>query len=150
LSDAQRALAAAAVALVAVFALAAVGAATAPRSSHERLVAEFRTLRLGALLLTLAAGIYVGLAVAREQAAGSALEIALAVGFFVLAAAALMRDPRQGLGLLAAGFIGHALVDISHRPGWLDPGLAPRWYFVACAIVDAVLGALCYLPILRK
>jgi hypothetical protein len=36
-------------------------------------------------------------------------------------------------------------VDIAHRPGWLSPDLAPRWYIVGCASFNVYLAALCYL-----
>jgi len=38
---------------------------------------------------------------------------------------------------------------VAHRPGAL-PGIAPRWYLVGCAIYDVYIGALCYLPILKR
>ena len=47
------------------------------------------------------------------------------------------------------GMPAHAVLDVAHRPGAL-PGIAPRWYLVGCAIYDVYIGALCYLPILKR
>ena len=129
----------------------AVRAAMVPVSSPERLVAELRLAQLAALLLSLSAGAYVGLAVAHETEPGDGVDIALTVGFFVTAAATLVRDPRQALTILALAFAAHAILDVAHRPGWLLPdGMAPRWYSIGCAVYDVYIGALCYVPILRR
>jgi len=119
-------------------------------ASPERLIAELRLSQIAALLLTLIAGAYIGLAVVRENEPGVGLDIAVAVGFMVVAAWTMMRDPRQALTMLALAFAAHALVDIAHRPGLLPDALAPRWYAIGCAIYDAYIGALCYFPILRR
>ena len=129
----------------------AVRAAMVPVSSPERLVAELRLAQMAALLLSLSAGAYIGLAVAHEAERGVGVDIALAVGFFVTAAATLVRDPRQALTILALAFAAHAILDVAHRPGWLLPdGMAPRWYSIGCAVYDVYIGALCYFPILRR
>jgi hypothetical protein len=129
----------------------AVRATMVPVSSPERLVAELRLAQMAALLLSLSAGAYIGLAVAHEAEPGVGVDIALTVGFFVTAAATLVRDPRQALTILALAFAAHAILDVAHRPGWLLPdGMAPRWYSIGCAVYDVYIGALCYLPILRR
>ena len=129
----------------------AVRAAMVPVSSPERLVAELRLAQLAALLLSMSAGAYIGLAVAHETERGVGVDVALAVGFFVTAAATLVRDPRQALTILALAFAAHAILDVAHRPGWLLPdGMAPRWYSIGCAVYDVYIGALCYFPILRR
>ena len=129
----------------------AVRAAMVPVSSPERLVAELRLAQMAALLLSLSAGAYIGLAVAHEADRGVGVDIALSVGFFVTAAATLVRDPRQALTILALAFAAHAILDVAHRPGWLLPdGMAPRWYSIGCAVYDVYIGALCYFPILRR
>ena len=129
----------------------AVRAAMVPVSSPERLVAELRLAQMAALLLSLSAGAYVGLAVAHEAERGVGVDVALSVGFFVTAAATLVRDPRQALTILALAFAAHAILDVAHRPGWLLPdGMAPRWYSIGCAVYDVYIGALCYFPILRR
>lgn len=125
--------------------------AAIPVSSPERLVSELRLAQIAALLLAMSAGAYVGLAVAHEAQPGVGLDIALAIGFFVVAAATLVRDPRHALTILALAFAAHAVVDVAHRPGWpLPDGVAPRWYSIGCAVYDVYIGALCYWPILRR
>lgn len=125
-------------------------AARTPASDGTRLVAEFRVIRLAAIMLAATGAIYIGFAVAREQATGAAVEIALAAGFIALAAVAMTRDPRQALAMLALGFVAHALLDIAHRPGLLSPEFAPRWYLVGCAVYDSAVAAICYWPALRR
>ena len=149
-TEALRAIIVAFLALGAALAWLSVGAARTPIASPERLVAEFRTLRFASLLLALTAGTSIGLAAARDQIPAGALDVSFAVGFFVVAAIALTKDPPQALMLLAAGFGLHALLDIAHRPGLLSPDLAPRWFFVSCAVYDVVVGAICYLPLFRR
>jgi hypothetical protein len=68
----------------------------------------------------------------------------------VVAGFTLVRDPRQGLTIVALGFAAHALVDIAHQPGILADGIAPRWYVVGCAVFDVYIGAVAYLPMLRR
>jgi hypothetical protein len=125
--------------------------AAIPVNSPERLIAELRLAQIAALLLAMSAGAYIGIAVAHEARPGIGLDIALAVGFFVVAAATLIRDPRHALTILALAFAAHAIVDVAHRPGWpLPEAVAPRWYSIGCAVYDAYIGALCYWPILRR
>jgi len=129
----------------------AVQSTRVPVSSPDRLVAELRLAQLAALLLALSAGAYVGLAVAHEAQPGVGFDVALAAGFFVVAASTLVRDPRQALTILALAFAAHAIVDVAHRPHWpLPDGIAPRWYSIWCAVYDVYIGALCYFPILRR
>jgi hypothetical protein len=121
-----------------------------PTASPERLVAELRLAQMAALLLTLSAGAYIGFAVGREHELGVGLDIALAVGFLVAAGVTMVRDPRQALTIVALAFAAHAVLDVAHRPGLLPSGLAPRWYSVGCAVYDVFMGAVCYLPVLRR
>lgn len=124
--------------------------AAIPTASPERLIAELRLAQMAALLLTLSAGAYIGFAVAREHDPGVGLDIALSVAFMLVAAVTMLRDPRQALTIVALAFVAHAVVDIGHRPGLLPDGLAPRWYAVGCAVYDVFIGAVCYLPVLRR
>jgi hypothetical protein len=129
----------------------AVRTANVPVSSPERLVSELRLAQVAALLLAMSAGAYIGLAVVHEASPGVGVDVALAIGFFVVAAATLVRDPRQALTVLALAFAAHAVLNVTHRPGWpLPEGMAPRWYSIGCALYDVYIGALCYLPILRR
>jgi hypothetical protein len=112
-----------------------------PVSSPDRLVSELRLSQVAALLL----------AVAHEAQPGVGFDVALAMGFLVVAAWTLVRDPRQALTILALAFAAHAVLDVAHRPGWpLPDGMAPRWYSIGCAVYDVYIGALCYFPILRR
>jgi len=70
-------------------------------TSPQRLIAELRLAQIAALLLTLIAGAYVGLAVVRENEPGVGLDIAFAIGFMITAAWTMMRDPRQALTIMS-------------------------------------------------
>jgi hypothetical protein len=124
-------------------------AAVSP-SSPDRLIAELRLAQFAALILTLTAGAYIGFAVVRENQPGVGFDVALAIGFLLVAAVTMVRDPRQALTIVALAFAAHAVVDVLHRPGLLPEDLAPRWYSIGCAVYDVYLGALCYLPMLRR
>ncbi len=149
-SDTLRAILLAFLVLDAALAWFAVRTSAIPSSSPERLVAEFRVVRLATLLLATAAGTSIGLAAAHDPIPAGALDVTVAVGFVVLASVAVTKDPRHALMMLAAGFAAHALMAIAHRPGLLVPDLGPRWFFIACAVFDVAAGAICYLPILRR
>jgi hypothetical protein len=128
----------------------AVRTAAIPTTSPDRLVAELRLSQFAALLLALTAGAYIGFAVAHEEQPGVGFDVALTIGFLLIAATTLVRDPRHALTVLALTFAAHALFDVAHRPGGLADGIAPRWYLIGCAVYDVYIGALCYLPILRR
>jgi hypothetical protein len=150
MSEALRTVAVAFGALAAGFAWLSIRASAIPTASPERLVAELRLAQMAALLLTLSAGAYIGFAVVRENDPGVGIDIALAVGFLVVAAVTMLRDPRQALTMVALAFAAHALLDVAHRPGVLPEALAPRWYAVGCAVYDVFMAAVCYLPVLRR
>ncbi len=150
MSEPLGSLAVAAVVLLGATAWMSLNALRAPASSHERLIGELRLLQLGCVILVLVAGAYLGFVAWQQAPAAGAVEVALALGFLAGALVLLTRDPRQALGLLAAAFAMHALVDIAHRPGWLPAGTAPRWYAVGCATFNLVVGALCYLPLVKR
>ena len=119
-------------------------------NAPNRLIAELRLAQTGALLLAFVAGAYIGFAGVANATAGGGLAIALALGFFVVAASAQTRDPREALIILAIAFVAHAIVDILHRPGALSVGIVPQWYLIGCAVYNIAIGALCYLPVLRR
>jgi hypothetical protein len=121
-----------------------------PISSPQRLVDELRLAQMAALLLALTAGAYVGFAVVREHEPGVGMDIALAAGFLIVAGVTMVKDPRQALTIIALAFAAHAVLDVAHRPGGLPQALAPRWYSIGCAVYDVYIGALCYLPVLRR
>ena len=136
--------------LAALLTWQSIRTASIPTASPERLIEELRLAQMAALLLSLTAGAYIGFAVVRENEPGVGLDIALTVGFLLVAALAMVRDPRQALTIVALAFAAHAVVDVAHRPGLLPEALAPRWYAIGCAVYDVVIGAVCYLPVLRR
>jgi hypothetical protein len=139
------------IALAAGFTWQSVKTTLIPPSSPERLIGELRLAQLAALLLVLTAGAYVGFAVTHEALQGVGFDVAFAIGFLVLAAATMVYDPRQALTVLALGFAAHAVLDVAHRPdSFLPEAIAPRWYFMWCAIYNVFVGALCYLPVFKR
>lgn len=146
----MRTVAVAACGLAIGFGWHAIRTARIPPSSPDRLVSELRLSQFAALLLTLSAGAFVGFAVAAENQQGVGFEVAFAVGFLIIAASTLVRDPRHALTVLALAFAAHAILSVAHRPGLLFESIAPRWYLVGSATYDVCIGALCYLPILRR
>ena len=150
MTDGLRTVAVAFVGLAAGLTWYAVRTAAIPATSPDRLVAELRLSQFAALLLALTAGAYIGFAVNHESQPGVGFDVALTVGFLVMAATTLVREPRQALTVLALTFAAHALFDVAHRPGALADGIAPPWYLIGGAVYDVYIGALCYLPILRR
>jgi uncharacterized membrane protein HdeD (DUF308 family) len=128
----------------------ALRALVAPPNSPDRLVAELRLAQVAALVLALMAGVSVGLAVGHASRTDVSVEVALGGMLFVVAVVAPFQDPRMALTLVALGFAAHAVTDVMHRPGILPADLAGQWYFLASACLDAVVGALCYLPLLKR
>ena len=111
---------------------------------------ELRLAQFAALLLVMVAGIYVGSAVAHAATAGVGVDIALAVGFFVVAALATTWEPRRALTALAAAWGAHALLDLAHLVDLLPSAIVPSWYPTVCAIYDVCVAGICYLPVLRR
>jgi len=136
--------------LAAGFTWLAARTAALSTSSPQRLIDELRLAQFAALLLTLTAGAYIGFAVMHEHEPGVGLDIALAIGFLIAAGVSMIKEPRQALTVIALAFAAHAVLDVAHRPGLLPDGLAPRWYAIGCAVYDVYIGALCYLPVLRR
>ena len=141
------AVAALVLATITAFALRALAA---PATSPDRLVAELRLAQVAALVLALLAGVSVGLAVSHGGRPDVSAEVALGGMLFLVAAIAPFQDPRLALTIVALGFAAHAVTDVMHRPGLLPADLAAQWYFVGSACLDAVVGALCYLPLLKR
>jgi hypothetical protein len=109
----------------------------------ERLIGQLRLAQWAALALAATGAVSIGLAIANETAPLGTVEVAINVGFMVIAALVLQREPRSALFLVAGGFVLHALTDIAHRPGGLTP-IAPHWYAVGGAICDLYFAAACY------
>jgi hypothetical protein len=113
-------------------------------SHPNRLIGELRLAQLGAILLALTGGIWLGLAIAHDRELFAGLDASLGIIFAIVAAMVLLLEPRQALLVLALAFAGHAVVDIGHRPDWLSVAVAPRWFIVGCALYDVFIAALCF------
>ena len=149
MTEAARAVAFAFLGVLVGLAMHSFRTAAIPQSSPDRLVAELRLAQSAAVLLAMIAGAYIGFAVVFEDRLGVGFDVLIAMAFLVVANLTLHRDPRQALTILALAFAAHAVVDVAHRPGFLPEG-PPRWYLIGCAVYDVLIGALCYLPILRR
>ena len=150
MSDGAIALGLAAVALVVPLAAWLWKLHREPPDSPQRLVGELRMGHLAALVLVFVAATHAGLAVARLEVPGAGLEIALAVGFLVFASTAVLREPPDALTWLALAFLGHAVLDVLHRPGLLPEAIVPRWFARDCATLSSVVAAMCYLAVRRR
>jgi hypothetical protein len=150
MSEASRTLLLAALSVAAGFSWQGLRTAAIPVSSPDRLVAELRLAQVGALLLAACAAAYFGFAATHEYLPGAGLDVAFSLGFGLIAASTIMRDPRQALTMVALAFAAHAVLDVAHRPGFLPEDLAPRWYSVGCAIFNVYIGAMAYWPMLRR
>lgn len=110
----------------------------------DRLIAELRLMQWAGVLLAAVSGISAGLALGAVDQPLAHLDVAIGVMFIGFAGLVLQRDPREGLLFAIAGLFAHALLDIAHRPDWLSPDVAPRWYTVGCAVYNVFLAAWCY------
>ena len=128
----------------------ALGARRAEPTSGQRLVSELRLAQFAALLLALAASVPIGLALAHDDVPGTGLVIAIAAGYFVLAALVTTWEPVRALTTLALAWSTHAVTDLAHVAGLLPPEIVPGWYPPACATYDVLVAALCLLPVLRR
>ncbi len=122
----------------------------ADAASPTRLVSELRFAQISALLLTLVAGAYIGMAALLTAQPGAGLDVVLALGFLGVAVASATREPREALTVLAVAFVAHALLDLVHRQGGLSDGMIPRWYVIGCAVHNVYMATLCYLPVVRR
>jgi len=111
----------------------------------QRLIGQLRLAQFAAIVLAGVAAIPIGLAIGAAPGGATHLDAAIGVGFLLAAGYVLLREPRDALGIASASFVAHALVTLAHRPGWLQPSLAPRWYLVGCAIYDVYLAGVCFL-----
>ena len=98
-------------------------------STQPRLTASYSSSGSlsSALLLVLAAGVYVGLGIAHEDTSGTGLDVALAIGFFVVASAVTTWEPSMALTVLALAWVGHSFVDLAHMVNLLPASIVPVW-----------------------
>lgn len=113
-------------------------------SQPQRLIGELRLAQWTALLFAATGGMWMGFAVAAQTDVLANIDLTLGVMTVGLAAIVLQLEPKAALITLAAAFVGHALIDIAHRPGWLSPAIAPRRFIVGCAAYDVYLAAICF------
>lgn len=66
-------------------------------------------------------------------------EITVGAGFIALAAMAYRVKGRLYLGLLAAGYISHAVYDAVHNSLFVNAG-TPAWWPEFCGAVDVLIG----------
>ena len=93
MTDAARALLVACTVLAIALIRLSVTATRADPASPQRLIAELRLAQFSALLLMLTAGVYIGFALAHASTTGSGWDVALGVGFLVLASVAVSQAP---------------------------------------------------------
>jgi hypothetical protein len=114
------------------------------REEPERLIGELRLAQWMGVIFAGSSGVPIGIALASSDVPLAHVDIALAAVFIAVAGFVVQRDPREGLLVASLGLVAHALVDIAHRPGWLTPDLAPRWYTAGCAVFNAYLAGWCF------
>lgn len=110
----------------------------------HRLIGELRVAQWAAILLAAMGGFPIGVAVAHETMPLAHLDVFLGVAYIGIAGWMLQRDPHEALLIGALAATAHALLDIAHRPGWLSPDVAPRWFTIGSASYSVVIAALCY------
>jgi hypothetical protein len=113
-------------------------------SAPERLIGQLRLGQFAAMTLALLGGIPIGLAIGARPEGLTHFDAVIGLAFAAVAAYVLRQDPRGALGLAAAAFIVHALLNLAHQPGWLQADLSPRWFTIGCATLDVYMAGLCY------
>ena len=93
-------------------------------------------LRLYAILLGVAIGIYVGPVLAAERREELGLHIAMGAGLVALALAGLWFSPLW----LAGAWVLHGVFDVFHEHAGLQTRV-PRWYPSTCLTYDVILAA---------
>ena len=96
-------------------------------------------------VLIVIASYYVLFAVMGASGRTLALEIAVAIGFLLLATAGYKRS----LWLIVLAIVGHGIFDIFHHFQIENPGV-PHWWPGFCAIFDVILGALLAVRLSRR
>ena len=95
-------------------------------TSGQRLVAELRLAQFAALLLTLAAAVPMGFALAHDNVTGTGLVVAIAAACFAVAALVTTWEPVRALTALAVAW------SAQHSPTWPTlPDCCRRRFFPA-------------------
>ncbi len=109
----------------------------------DRLVAQLHLSQWAALVLAVQGAIGIGLAISSEGAPPASLELALGLLPIIAAGLVLRSEPAQALQLAALALGVHAALAFAHRPGWLEPDLAPAWFWVGQLTYDLYIATLC-------
>lgn len=109
----------------------------------DRLVAQLHLSQWAALVLAVQGAIGMGLAISSESAPAAALELALGLLPIIAAGLVLRSEPVQALQLAALALGIHAALAFAHRPGWLEPDLAPAWFWIGQLTYDLYIATLC-------
>jgi len=109
----------------------------------DRLVAQLHLSQWAALVLAVQGAIGMGLAVSSEGSPAASLELALGLLPIVAAALVLRSEPVHALQLAALALGIHAVFAFAHRPGWLEPDLAPTWFWLGQMTYDIYIATLC-------
>jgi hypothetical protein len=111
--------------------------------SPARLVSQLHLSQWAAITLAVQGALSVGLAVSGEGAPRAALELGL--GLLPIAAAALVLrcEPVLALQVAATALGLHAGLAFAHRPGWLEPDLAPAWFWLGQVTYSLYIATLC-------
>lgn len=109
----------------------------------DRLVAQLHLSHWAALVLAVQGAIGMGLAISSESAPAAALEMALGLLPILAAVLVLRSEPVPALQLAALALGIHAALAFAHRPGWLEPDLAPAWFWLGQMTYDLYIATLC-------
>lgn len=90
---------------------------------------------LAAMLLSLIAGVYIGLAVMDGRMKRIVVEATVACLFMAFAVWSLMTAP----WLIPLGYLAHAGWDFLHHTPLFEVAM-PKWYIPACVVVDVIVG----------
>ena len=93
-----------------------------------------------AILLTLIAAGYIGVALAAHGQLSLRRQVAGCAVFVALALAGLWMDPTSAWVALAAGLVLHGVWDFLHH-GEHGHAVVPAWYVPACAAYDWLVAA---------
>lgn len=115
----------------------------AASASPARLVAQLHLSQWAALVLAVQGAVVIGLAVSGETAPMARFDAAL--GLLPIAAAVLVLrcEPVLALQVAAVALGVHAAIAFVHRPGILEPDLAPAWFWLGQATYSLYIATLC-------
>lgn len=110
----------------------------------DRLVGQLRLAQWVAVFLAATTGASIGFAATQPSVTVGTIEVTMAFAGLLVAGVVVQSEPRLGLLVAGAAFVGHALFDVAHRPGLLTDVLVPRWFIVGAAVWDLAMAAICF------